>query len=249
MNARKAKPVLLLLGIVTAALLLTLAMRPARISMPGLVLWAWERPEDLRFINAATTGVAFLAATIDLQADGTPRSHFRQQPLRFPKDAAVIAVVRIESPPRYVLPDPEPIASSIAQIARQQGLRGLQIDYDARASERGFYRDLLARVRRRAQVPIGITALASWCDGDPWIEGQVLSDAVPMFFRMGPGESKDMPIRASGCRGSIGLSTDEAWPSGRPLGLSREARIYLFNPHPWTKVAYDAVLRRVQEWR
>jgi hypothetical protein len=225
-------------------------MRPAPIAMPGLVLWAWERAEDVRFIDAATTGVAYLAATIDLQVDGTPRFHFRQQPLRLPKNASVIAVVRIESPPRYVLADPEPIASSIAQMARQQGLRGLQIDYDARASERGFYRDLLARVRRSTHVPVGITALASWCDGDSgWIGGQTLSEAVPMFFRMGSGESKDMAIRASGCRDSIGLSTDEAWPAVRPVGLRREARIYIFNPHPWTKGEYEAVVRRVREWQ
>jgi hypothetical protein len=162
-----------------------------------------------------------------------------------------VAVVRIESPPRYVLADPAPIANSIAQIAQRRGLKGLQIDYDARASERGFYRDLLAAVRRSTRVPVGITALASWCDGDPWIDSWIggQSEAVPMFFRMGPGESKEMPIRASGCRDSIGLSTDEAWPSGRPPGLRREARIYVFNPHAWTEADYGAVVQRVREWQ
>jgi hypothetical protein len=30
-------------------------------SIPSFVLWAWERPEDLRFINPHDMGVAFLA--------------------------------------------------------------------------------------------------------------------------------------------------------------------------------------------
>jgi hypothetical protein len=143
-------------------LFFVLAQRPATISMPGLVLWAWERPEDLRFIDPKTTGVAYLAATVDLQRDGTPRFHFRQQPLRVPEDASLIAVVRIESPPGYVLADPAGIATSIARISERQNLKGLQIDFDARVLERGFYLALLADLRRQTRVPVGITALASW---------------------------------------------------------------------------------------
>jgi hypothetical protein len=234
---------------VAVVLLLSPALHPAAIPMPGLVLWAWERPEDLRFIDSATTGVAYLAATVDLQVDGTARFHFRQQPLRIPKDTSTIAVVRIESPPRYVFPDPALIAASLAQISQRQDLKGLQIDYDARVSERNFYRALLDDLRRKTRLPIGITALASWCDGDQWLSGQPLSEAVPMFFRMGPGESKGMSVRASGCRDSIGLSTDEAWPAGRPKGLRDAARVYVFNPHPWTKSDYDIVVGRVKDWK
>ena len=34
---------------------------------PKIILWAWERPEDLRFINTDEVGVAFLARTIYLR--------------------------------------------------------------------------------------------------------------------------------------------------------------------------------------
>ena len=216
--------------------------------MPGLVLWAWERPEDLRFIDSATTGVAYLAATVDVQVDGTARFHPRQQPLRLPRNTSLIAVIRIESPPRYVLPDPAGFADSLAGITQQQDVKALQIDYDARASERGFYRALLAELRRKTRLPIGITALASWCSGDRWIDGQPLAEAVPMFFRMGQSESRNMSINAPGCNHSIGLSTDEAWPANRPRGLRADARIYVFNPHAWTKTDYEGVVRRVKEW-
>ena len=217
--------------------------------MPGLVLWAWERPEDLTFIDPSTTGVAYLAATIDLQFNGTLQLHSRRQPLRLPNQASVIAVVRLESPARYVFPDPAAIAAVLAQIAQRRNLKALQIDYDARASERGFYRALLSDLRRRTNLPVGITALASWCDGDRWFDDQPLSEAVPMFFRMGRNESKDMSVAAPGCRASIGLSTDEQWPSTRPHGLHKDARVYVFNPHPWARSDYDQVVQRLKEWR
>ena len=73
-----------ILPVVGVALLFGFMQRPPRVSMPGLVLWAWERPEDLRFIDATSTGVAYLAATIELQPDGTERFQFRHQPLRVP---------------------------------------------------------------------------------------------------------------------------------------------------------------------
>jgi len=51
-------------------------------SLPGVVLWAWERPEDLRFLAGdSDVAVAFLAETIDLRGgriDLVPRA----QPLR-----------------------------------------------------------------------------------------------------------------------------------------------------------------------
>src|ERR1700687_4297711 len=54
--------------------------------MPRVVLWAWERPVDLRFINPRETGVAFLARTV------YPRSSEvvvrpRLQPLDLPEGA------------------------------------------------------------------------------------------------------------------------------------------------------------------
>jgi hypothetical protein len=246
---RHFRRLLFLFPLLAAMLLFSLWQRPARIPLLPLVLWAWERPEDLRFINPATTGVAFLAATATLQPDGAARFHLRQQPLRVPRAASLIAVIRIESPPRYVFADPHRLADALAQLALPQHFQALQIDYDARASERSFYRALLAELRRKTRLPLGITALASWCDGDPWLDGQQLSEAVPMFFRMGSGESKNMSVSAAACTASIGLSTDETWPVYRPHGLRDAARIYVFNPHAWTKADYDLVVRHVSQWR
>jgi hypothetical protein len=245
---RIVRPVRFILPVVGAILLFSLWQRPG-IPAPTLVLWAWERPEDLRFIDSATTGVAYLAATVNLQLDGTARFHVRQQPLRVPENASLIAVVRIESPRQYVFADPARLAASLAKIAEDQDAKALQIDYDARASERSFYRGILAELRRKTRLPIGITALASWCAGDQWIDSRPLSEVVPMFFRMGQSESKNMSVSAAACSASIGLSTDETWPVKRPKGLRDGARIYMFNPHAWTKSDYDVVVRQVKEWR
>jgi hypothetical protein len=227
----------------------SVAPHPPAIAVPGLVLWAWERPENLRFIDPATTGVAYLAATIELQRDGSARFHFRRQPLRVAPRVALIAVIRIESPARYVFPEPRGVALGIASVARGRELKALQIDYDARASEKPFYRALLNELRRQTDLPIGITALASWCAGDQWFGGEPLSEAVPMFFRMGRSESKDMPIGAPACRSSIGVSTDEPWPEHPPAGLRNQPRIYVFNPGVWTEAEYQAVARRAEGWK
>src|SRR4030088_1321214 len=64
--------------------------------MPNLVLWAWERPVDLRFINPRETGVAFLARTIHLRANEVVIRP-RLQPLDLPEGTKVIAVARVET--------------------------------------------------------------------------------------------------------------------------------------------------------
>ena len=123
--------------------------------------------------------------------------------------------------------DPARIAAELKTISWERDIRALQIDYDACSSERPSYRALLNELRRSTRVPVGITALASWCDGDSWLNDRSLFEAVPMFFRMGPEGSKGMRVRVSGCSESIGVSTDEAWPAKRPEGLVRDARIYV----------------------
>ena len=63
---------------------------------PRIVPWAWERPEDLSFIDTNEIGVAFLAKTIVMQGDAVSIRP-RLQPLNVPDDTALMAVARIES--------------------------------------------------------------------------------------------------------------------------------------------------------
>jgi hypothetical protein len=164
-----------------------------------------------------------------------------------PPRAAVLAVIRIDAPLQHETVETQSLISGLREIAELPNVRGLQIDFDARRSDRNLYRTLLESMRvRTAAKPIGITALASWCAGDRWLDQEPIVEAVPMFFRMGRGESREMAIESSVCRSSIGLSTDELWPARRPAGISR---IYLFSPRAWTEANYFAALHRIQDWK
>ena len=214
--------------------------------LPRVILWAWESPQNLDFIDPHQAGVAFLAKTLWLenrQAVVQPR----MQPLRVPRGTALIAVVRLESTGQRDLPPAAQVAPAIAELARVPGVRALQIDYDARLSERAFYRDLIDQVSRRLpeRFPLSITALASWCNGDGWIRALPVSDAIPMLFRMGaeryrPGDGFRVPL----CQSSLGVSMDE--PLAR---LPRGRRVYVFHPGPWTRRDYVNAIQEVHRWQ
>jgi hypothetical protein len=213
--------------------------------MPTIVLWAWERAEDLRFLGPYRAGVAFLAATARIEADGTIGFQPRTAELLLPEGIPAIAVARIDSAPEHADPQPGLLINGLRRIADMPGVRGLQIDFDARRSERSFYRELLATLQRAVRKPVGVTALVSWCAGDRWLDAEPIGEAVPMFFRMGRNESRNMSVVSPVCRASIGLSMDEEWPAARPAGVDR---IYLFNARAWTQADYSAALRRIDSW-
>src|SRR6185369_4407400 len=64
------------------------------IDVPDTVVWAWERPENLKFIDPRRIGVAYLAKTISLSGQNVI-TRPRLQPLELPADTKIIAVVRI----------------------------------------------------------------------------------------------------------------------------------------------------------
>jgi hypothetical protein len=154
--------------------------------------------------------------------------------------------VRIESPALHDAPQATLLVNGLRQIAEMPDVRGLQIDFDARRSERDFYKTVIASVRRVTDKPIGVTALASWCSGDRWLDGEPIGEAVPMYFRMGRNESRNMSVDSPVCRAAIGLSMDEPWPAARPAAIDR---IYVFNPRAWTQADYQAALHRIEVWK
>jgi Protein of unknown function (DUF3142) len=222
--------------------------------LPRIILWAWERPEDLSFTNPREVGVAFLAGTLYLRNEKViARPRF--QPLSVSPETSLIAVVRIESdraaPPLLSPQQRERTASAIAEVARGRAVAAVQIDFDARQSERAFYRDLLVDLRRGlpASVSLSITALASWCIYDDWLATLPVDEAVPMLFRMGVDHNQVAQyLKAGGdfrpalCRHSLGISTDEPpprLPSGR--------RVYVFNPRPWSPENVGRIVREVNQ--
>ena len=248
-------------ALILACCLITLPIRSDQLPtehgsgvLPRFVLWAWERPEDLRFIDPNDTAVAFLAETISIRGDrATIRPRF--QSLRVPDSAKLIAVTRIEADRAAALSQSQ-IAQSAAAISRTALLPrvlAVQVDFDATVSQRSFYRALLVELRQRmgAKRLISITALASWCLDDDWISALPVDEAVPMLFRMGAGTNEVVARLNSGrdfhsqlCRGSLGVSTDEPWSH-----LAGERRVYVFHPQPWTKQAASSFMREGVQWR
>src|SRR5262245_21459877 len=114
---------------VLAASALLLASRPPKPdplpSFPRVILWAWERPEDLRFLSPDQAGVAFLARTI--RFDGRRvYTRARLQPLLFAPGTPLMAVVRIESAGNGT-PAFEPLLQELLAAVRGTAVRALQI--------------------------------------------------------------------------------------------------------------------------
>jgi hypothetical protein len=224
-----------------------------RLKGPRLVYWAWERPEDLRFLDPKTEGVAFLASSVELLQDSV-RVQLRMQPLYLPPGMQVVAVVRIYSHAgKPVALTEEQLAETLQALVaatREPAVSALQIDFDARDSERGFYTRLLTDLRQRLSpgYPISITALASWCIGDRWIRNLPVNEAVPMLFSMGSEETLIRHYLSSTgtfpeplCRGSLGISTGEWWPNPVPS----RTRVYVFHQGPWTSEAVEDIRSRI----
>ena len=219
------------------------ASSPRLARLPALVLWAWERPEDLRNLETGV-GIAFLSQTITL-ADRTLTIAPRRQRLRVVPGHALIAVTRIEHAAAPAALDDEHLAAVAEAIARTADLPqvvGVQVDFDATRSQRALYRDVLQRVRARLGdgVPLSITALASWCVGDRWLASLPADEAVAMMFRLGPTNEPYRAIasaRAAAAKecGAVGVSLDEPMPL-RPDGR----RVYVFNPAPWQPASIAA---------
>lgn len=87
------------------------------VHLPRVMLWAWERREDLQAINPREVGVAYLAKTLFLRQDNVV-TRPRLQPLHVPPATVLIPVVRIAadkfSPPTL---DPGQRARVVQEVA------------------------------------------------------------------------------------------------------------------------------------
>jgi hypothetical protein len=214
-------------------------------TMPKKILWAWERPEDLQFLDRNEFGVAFLAQTLFLESAEVVYKP-RRQPLEVAPETYLIAVTRIETSkiggkrPNFSPDQLEKIVNLVKNTLELPNVKAVQIDFDAMGSERKFYREFIKKLRNRLpnNFPLTMTALASWCVGDAWFNDFPVDEAVPMAFQMGADNDRIRAYLADGndwreplCRGSYGLSVDE------PLNASfeNERRFYYFKSGAWKK--------------
>jgi hypothetical protein len=210
---------------------------------PRVILWAWERPENLEFLDPQRYAVAFLAQTLILKG-GDVVYDPRHQPLKVVPSTKLIAVTRIESQkitherPELSHQQQQQLVERIRKTLELPNVTAVQIDFDAVSSERPFYRELLEHLRRELpdNVPLSMTALASFCIGDRWLNDLPVDEAVPMIFRMGADADHVKRFLASGsdfrevlCRRSYGVALNETVTNR----FEKERRIYVFNDRPW----------------
>jgi hypothetical protein len=204
-------------------------------SLPARTLWVWERRENLCSLDTRTTAIATLDRTILLGRTVTVIP--RRQPILYPSGITRIAVIRIEAPGEIGAGLERATAASILDaVTADPTIAALQIDFDARHSQRTFYIRLLRDLRRSMPpaLPLSITALASWCSYDDWLSGLPIDEAVPMFFRMEPDRRLAPPnlpqlrIREPLCSTSIGISTHE-----RHAESLTGKRLYIFPDRGW----------------
>ena len=225
--------------------------------LPHIILWAWERPENLEFIDPRRFGVAFLAQTLVLSGEEVVFNP-RRQPLKVAPQTKLIAVTRIESQKttgKRASLSPgqrQRLVTLILKTRELPNVLAIQIDFDVVTSEREFYRALLGDLRSQLpdEVPLSMTALASFCVGDRWVSGLPVDEAVPMIFRMGTDDQPIKNLLAGGndfkeplCRKSYGIALDE------PLQMKfvDSRRLYVFNVRPWTLKDLESLPERIQK--
>lgn len=157
---------------------------------------------------------------------------------------AVIPVVHVEIDPLRPptsLRQAEPVVLDAMRAAARATTSGwVQLDLEARPSQRDDYRALVQHIRAALprEVRLSVTALAWWCRSGAWLDGLQADEVVPMFFRMGRDSA---PLRALVmqrpaalhplCRaGSAGFSRQEAFTDEV---TARYRRTYWFDEKGW----------------
>ena len=219
---------------------------PALQSMPRQMLWAWERPEDLRWLPT-DVGVAYVASAIKLKADVANR-RLRAHPLRVRPDTAIMPIVHVDvswrEPPILSATQKARIVDEVVRVAQGQSV--VQLDFEVRHSQKAFLQEVVAEIRHRlpAHMALSMTALASWCSGDYWL-GQIQADEiVPMVFRMGTDQQnirsqirRDEGFPYANCNRAIGFAVDE------PMLAARAARRYYFSAKAWDAASFAQAQR------
>lgn len=249
---------LIIIGLAIYIFLLVNTVAFNKNKLPQIILWVWERPENLLFINDQNIGAAFLAGSVvftDTEIILTPR----KQPLSVNPETKLISVVRIDNlikNKEILLTDYHfyQTADFIRKVCSQKNTIGCQIDFDAKKPEIDFYKKLIKKIRKEIPAPaiLSITALVSWCDGTNWLRNLPIDEAVPMFYQMGPDDylirrnlvGKSF-MRAKMCQKSIGISTDEPLPDEKYI---KNRRIYIFNSERWNNDNFSDIMGKVESF-
>ncbi len=229
-------------------------------------IWAWDRFDDLSFLKGDTSVTSY-AGTFYLRDN---RSIFRPRikDLVCPKETERIPSFRIESVTKldseYEDSAIEGICQTIKQYFRTHSdcQKMVQLDFDASQSERDLYRKLLTKLRQTltstqytSDVKISITALASWCLKDKWMQNLDVDEIVIMLFSLGQDKEEVLTLlkdnnldTGNKAKTAIGISANEPKTNEalKILGIIDDAsKVYIFQSLPWTKNRFVAITNEV----
>jgi hypothetical protein len=207
---------------------------------PQAIAWLWK---DAAVPAWSRSTVAVVDRHIWLAGDKVlvrPGAH----PKQLPAGAQVIPVVHVEidalRPPSGLLAAQPAVLDAMARAARASTSGWVQLDLEARPSQREEYRALVRRIHDSLPhgIRLSVTALAWWCRAPSWLDGLAADEVVPMFFRMGRDNAALRGIVASrpqllhpACRsGSAGFSRQEPFA---PAVTARYRRTYWFDEKGW----------------
>jgi hypothetical protein len=206
----------------------------------GAIAWLWRDapvPAFSRTLVAVVDRHVWLAGDKVLVRPGA-------RPRLLPRETRVIPVVHVEidplHPPAGLQAARDTVLAAMDSAARASTSGWVQLDLEARPSQRADYRDLVHRIRAAlpADMRLSVTALGWWCRAPAWLDGLEADEVVPMFFRMGRDNRALRGIVATRpellhplCRaGSAGFSRQEAFP---PAVAARYRRTFWFDEKGW----------------
>jgi len=236
-------------------------------SLPPLVIWSWTSDDRLQFLNSTKTAVAYYAGTIMLGRSNATLLR-RRNALVLNASTLSFPVFRMEQ--AHVT---EPVSAAsfdqalliIKDYVEEKHARFVQIDFDARENDRAAYLIFLKNLRARlpANVGISITALASWCLDDKWLNHAPIDESVAMMFSMGPGKNdafsamRNQRIDSGAASAqSVGVSINEVETNSllhKAGYLQKEdrlrcgPRIYAFSSLGWNAERYQNLLKEVEK--
>lgn len=224
-----------------------------------VVLWAWDRPQQLSMSLPGSVWVAVLYQHIELSGKSSSASQpqktiltpqRRRNALRLNMNTKVMPVVHVQIdnlyPPTTLSHEQiEQVVGFVYDAARVSNSGWVQLDFEARPSQRDDYLNILKRLQPlRKTHHLSVTALASWCMRDTWLDASLVDEVVPMLFRMGKGKqgiqewiARERQLPVSACRSSVGWMFGEPWQA-----LQGMRSMYVFHPRSWKNQDIENVM-------
>ncbi|MBN9698569.1 MAG: hypothetical protein J0L85_22500, partial [Zoogloea sp.] len=152
--------------------------------------WYWDRPAHQLPVPRPGIGAAVVTTHVYFSGSRVIRVP-RRSALTLPPGTVSIPVIHVEVDPAHPFAATDEQRDELRDLVLAEALARrpplIQLDFEARPSQRPFWKAAVHAIRERlpAEVRLSVTALASWCFGDRWLAEVPADEIVPMYFRLG----------------------------------------------------------------